>query len=255
MCKICEIAANGPYSSKMEEWAMRDVQRVQKHKSMAEGASANAGAAELWSSLKWPLRMDFPIFEPRVPLAVPTNYFQPILIDGEAQPKTWAHDCTRGIGVKGGRLIVISKFAAKSGFEDTLQSYYMLSASLGEIEAGVEPNGSITIRLDKAVNFQNLVDGRIEKKQVRFTFSHKPVQNAIISQEQARSNSRVQQVYGKQGFSLPHSDIEDYFITVPNFFPHPYLLDQYAELGYASRRDFQISGPMDYFKEHLAAKP
>ncbi|MFA5105960.1 MAG: hypothetical protein WC506_03295 [Candidatus Micrarchaeia archaeon] len=244
MCKICDIAASSPYASKMEEWVKRDIEKVKKHKE-------NGGEAELWSSLKWPLRMNFPIFEPRVPLAVPTNYFQGLSIDSQMQPKKWAHDCTRAIGFKSGRLVVISKFAAKSGFEDTFQSYYLFSAGLDEIESGVEANGSITIRLEKEINFQNLVDGRIEKKQAHFTFSHKPVQNAIVSQEQARTNSRVQQVYGKEGFSLPHSDIEDYFVTVPNFFPHPYLLEQYAQLGYASRREFQIAGPIDYFKAHL----
>ncbi len=244
MCKICDIASSGPYAKKMEEWVLRDSARVKKHKE--EGIQA-----ELWSSIKWPLRMDFPIFEPRAPLAVPTNYFQMLSINGESQPKKWSHDSTRGIGIKSDRLVVVSKFPAKSGFEDTFQSYYLFTIPLAEVDAQIEPNGAITIKADKEIAFQSLLDSKIEKKQARFTFSHKPIQNAIVSQEQARTNSRVQEVYGKDGFSLPHSDIENYFVTVPNFFPHPYLLDNYADMGYASRWDFQISGPLDYFKEHL----
>ncbi len=286
MCKICDIAANSPYASKMEAWVLRDVAKIERHKNILKsqtetgkvaqnqektsdmGTSRDAqnqdaivdagkdavvpgAAVEAWSSVKWPLRINFPIFEPRAPLAVPTNYFQTLSIDGTAQPKKWGHDSTRAIGIKGGKLIVISKFASKSGFEDTLQSYYLFSIGLDEAEVKMEPNGSIEIRAEKDIALQNLIDGKIEKKHVKFNFTHKPIQNAIVSQEQARANSRVQEVYGKGGFLLPHSDIENYFVTVPNFFPHPYLLEQYALMGYASRRDFQIAGPVDYFKEHL----
>jgi hypothetical protein len=202
--------------------------------------------------MKWPVKFLKPMFEARTAFAVPNNYYQNLLLNEERTGVSFAHGSMRSFFFVNDNLVLFSKNVTFKNAKEFFTSFLLLHLSPSEYV--VKSQGEdITISADIEKNMRNLVTEKMEKKRIRFLFRNMPVQNRIISKEQAAASAHFRNVYGKFGGVQAKSasmDMEGYAITVPHFSPHPFLLQLHNEFGYSSNRNFQ-EHVVDYFKEHL----
>ncbi len=251
------------YLRKVDEMFQRDVSRMENTKKKAQENRILADAC--FTSVNWPIKITFPLFETKAPYAVPTNYFQPFFVDGKKQFVKWAHDCTRSIGFYKGNLIILSKLVNSKMGEEYFGHYVLLMLGKGEFKVQEPSPGAFSIsgNVDKLV--QNLATGEQATKNFKFNFTHKPTEHASVSKEHAASSGKMKEIYardsqgrrtGGKGSGLARmskSKFEEFVITVPHFAPHPYLLLEYKKFGFGSRFDF-VCGAIDYVKEKAGVK-
>ncbi len=255
MCDLCEKAKNSrqyeQYISKMLE---EDKSRLEYTKVMA-GALPSLAA---YSSMNWPIKFVYPMFEARTAYAVPNNYFQNIVLDGERLGNSFAHGAMRSIFFVGERLVVFSKAVNFKDGKEFFTSFLLIHLDKNEytIEGGMgnELGETVTItsRIEKPM--MNLITGKAEKKQIAFSFNHQKVEGRIVSKDHVLSSARFKSVYEKYGSTQIKSgsmDMEGYAITVPHFSPHPYMLQLHEDFGYSDNKELQLH-VMDYWRTHLA---
>lgn len=251
MCELCHRAReSGQYSALLSGMIEEDRQRLAQSKLVAD--SLGPIKRGLYSSMNWPIKLPYPMFEARSAYAVPNNYFQNIMLDGERIGNSFAHGAMRSLFFAGERLVVFSKSVNFKDAKEFFTSFLLLHLEKGEYEA---KQGAGEIRLSAQVEkpMMNLVTGKAEKKHVGFTFVHQSVEGRIVSRDQAAASARFKSVYEKYGGAQMKSgsmDMEGYAITVPHFSPHPYMLQLTKEFGYDTNRDFQLHAA-DYFRAHL----
>ncbi|OIO21934.1 hypothetical protein COV61_04735 [Candidatus Micrarchaeota archaeon CG11_big_fil_rev_8_21_14_0_20_47_5] len=226
------------YYKRINDYFLRDFERFEDTARFAKFSPSPAHS--LYTSFSLPIKINFPLFEPRVPYATAENYFQPMLIDGEKQPIKFAQDCTRSISLYEGNLVVISKFVSRREGKEYFQSYCLLKFSPTEFSLTKDEN-SLQIKANCRKKVKNILTEEEEEKEFSFTFNHKDISHSIIQKKMGVS-TKVREVYAERNTNLLSGDLENYLISVPHLNPHPYLLDCHAELGFASRRDFQING-------------
>lgn len=234
--------ASETYLKKINDYFLRDMERLENTAYFSK--IDDAFSKNLFTSFPLPIKISFPLFEPRAPYATASSYFQPMLVDGEKQPIKFSGDSTRSISIHDGNLIVISKSVAKKEAKEYLQSYYLLKFSPKEFTVSKTPN-SIQFRASCKKKVKNIITGQEEEKEFAFSFNHKDISHSIIDKKMGVS-TKVREVHGEKIAQVLTSDLENYLISVPHFNPHPYLLDCYAELGYPSRRDMQVKA-WEYF--------
>jgi len=251
MCELCrkakEVRGYDEFISRMLE---EDKARLEYSKVMA--LSISLIGKSLFSSMNWPVKLVYPMFEARAAYAVPNNYFQNINVDGERLGNGFAHGAMRSFFFAGGKLVVFSKSVNFHDAKEFFTSFLLLHLEKGEYEAK-EGAGEIRISADVEKPMVNLVSGKVEKKRVSFTFIHQPVIGRIVSKEQAANSARFKNVYDRYGGAQMKSssmDMEGYAITVPHFSPHPYMLQLHKEFGFETNKDFQLK-VADFIKEHL----
>ncbi len=237
----------GELLSKMLE---ADKARLGYSKEMAE--TIKPISRMTYSSMKWPVKLVYPMFEARTAYAVPNNYFQNLTIDGERPGNSFAHGSMRSIFFAGERLVLFSKSVNFRGGKEFFTSFILLHLEKGEY-MHTQDVREIRLKADVEKPMKNLITGKVEKKRISFNFIHQSVDGRIVSKEQAAQSARFRKVYAKYGGARMKSasmDMEGYAITVPHFSPHPYLLQLHKEFGFGSNKDFQLH-VADYFKEHL----
>ena len=251
MCELCrkakEVRGYDEFISRMLE---EDKARLEYSKVMA--LSISLIGKSLFSSMNWPVKLVYPMFEARAAYAVPNNYFQNINVDGERLGNGFAHGAMRSFFFAGGKLVVFSKSVNFHDAKEFFTSFLLLHLEKGEYEAK-EGAGEIRISADVEKPMVNLVSGKVEKKRVSFTFIHQPVIGRIVSKEQAANSARFKNVYDRYGGAQMKSssmDMEGYAITVPHFSPHPYMLQLHKEFGFETNKDFQMN-VADFIRAHL----
>jgi hypothetical protein len=192
------------------------------------------------------------MFDARMAYAVPANYFQNILVDGEKVGNTFAHGSMHSVFFAGDRLMLLSKGVNFKDAKEFFTSFLLIHLEKGEYQMQVNGD-TFSILVDIKKPMRNLLTDAVENKQVKFNFIHESVKNRIISKERVMTSAQFKNVYGKYaGGAQTRSasiDLEGYAITVPHFAPHPFLLQLKEEFGYASNRDFQ-EHVIDYFRVH-----
>ena len=240
------------YSELIEKMTKKDKDNIGNSKKLAEEFPIIKRM--IYSSIKYPVRLVEPMFEARVPFAVPNNYYQPIYLNDEKLSVMFRHNCMRSIFFVGNRLIVISKTSRHHETIDFFMSFLMLHFEKEEYRAKITNKGEIDISVNTEKTMKNLITGKIEKKKIRFNFIQKPIIGKILSKQEVVQSTRYKQVYSKyQGGIAKQSgsiDLYGYVVSVPHFAPHPYLLRIMDELGYTEKRDFQ-EHVVDYFREHI----
>ena len=252
MCELCHKAKDiRGYDEFIARMLEEDKARLEYSKVMAD--SISLVGKSLFSSMNWPVKLVYPMFEARAAYAVPNNYFQNVNVDGERLGNGFAHGAMRSFFFAGGKLVVFSKAVNFHDAREFFTSFLLLHLEKGEYEAK-EGAGEIRISADVEKPMVNLVSGKVEKKRVSFTFIHQPVIGRIVSKEQAANSARFKNVYDRYGGAQMKSssmDMEGYAITVPHFSPHPYMLQLHKEFGFETNKDFQMK-VVDFVKEHLA---
>jgi len=251
MCELCEKAkANPGYNGLISGMLEEDKARLAFSKAMAEELSLIKRS--VYSSMNWPVKLRYPMFEARTAYAVPNNYFQNITLDDERMGNSFSHGAMRSIFFAGERLVVLSKATNFKDAQEYFTSFLLLHLEKNEYALKMGA-GEIHINAQVEKPMTNLVTGRTEKKKIAFNFTHMPVEGRIVSKEQASSSARFKGVYEKYGSVQKKSasmDIEGYAITVPHFSPHPYMLQLRKEFGFETNKEFQLH-VADYFKAHL----
>ncbi|MEM3071281.1 MAG: hypothetical protein QXG33_01765 [Candidatus Anstonellales archaeon] len=192
---------------------------------------------DICSNLPFPIKVSYPLFEPRAPYTSSSNYFQPMYVDGQKQPIRFAGDSTRALSIYEGNLILLSKFVETKEGKEHFQSYFLIKFSPSEFNI-TKTQTSLTISANCKKILKNIITKEEEERTVSFAFVHKDISHAIINKKGGLS-TKVKEVYEKKVYPLLN-DLENYLISVPHFNPHPYLLDCYSELGFKSRREMQI---------------
>lgn len=251
MCELCQKAKTiGGYGGFVAGMLDEDKSRMAYSCEMARSLGPIGRSA--YSSMNWPVKLVYPMFEARAAYAVPNNYFQNINLDGERLGNGFAHGAMRSVFFSGEKLVVFSKSVNFHDAKEFFTSFLLLHLEKGEYRS-VQGAGEIRLSADLEKPMMNLVSGKVERKRISFTFIHQSVEGRIVSKEQAAASARFKNVYEKYGGASTKSasmDMEGYAITVPHFSPHPYMLQLHKEFGYETNKDFQIH-TADYFKAHL----
>lgn len=254
MCKVCEAAKTSlDYRSLLEKMFEADKERLEFSKEMVE--NIRPIGKMIYSSMKWPVKLIYPMFEARAAFSVPHNYFQNLMLDGERLGNPFAHGAMRSVFFSGKRLILFSKTVNHKDGRDFFTSFVLAHFEPEEYSHEIN-NDDLTIKVDIEKPMRNLITNKVERKRVSFNFANRSVKNRIVSREQVLNSAQFKRIYAKYGGAMAKIasiDMEGYAITVPHISPHPYMLQLHKQFGYGSNREFQEHA-IDYFKEHLLSR-
>ncbi|MFH1261093.1 MAG: hypothetical protein ABII39_04105 [Candidatus Micrarchaeota archaeon] len=254
MCNLCEKAKSIPeYAELIAKTNEKDNERMEYSKEISTSFSTIGRTC--YSSMRWPVKLIYPMFEARTAYAVPNNYFQNIMLDEEKLGNSFAHGAMRSMFFAGDRLIVFSKTVNFKDGKEFFTSFLLLHLDKSEYKAIVMSGNEIKVTVDTEKPMKNLITGKVDKKRVRFSFINQSVNGRMVSKEQITTSARFRDVYSKYGgganVKSGSIDMEGYAITVPHFSPHPYMLQLKSQFGYAENTEFQLD-VVRYFKEHIA---
>ncbi|MFH2106937.1 MAG: hypothetical protein ABII22_06785 [Candidatus Micrarchaeota archaeon] len=252
MCKLCDFSNNPSYSSFIDKMTEQDSLRMKFTHKMVEELSVIK--ERCFSSIKLPVKLVYPMFEARAAFAVPNNYFQNLLVDGERASVMFSHGSMRSVFFAGSRLILFSKNVNFKDGKEYFTSFLLCHFDSNEYDFSLTEDDEILMHVDSHKSLKNLITGKLEKRQIQFNFTGKSVMNRIVSREQVKTSSQFTNVYSKYGgvdTKVQSIDLEGYAITVQHFSPHPYMLQLFESAGFASARDMQ-EHVIDYFKEKKA---
>lgn len=251
MCRICDSAsASSSYLSMLEKMGKEDAERLDAAKLFLDKFPSLPN--NLYTSLKWPTALSRPLFEARVAFAIPTNYFQQLLLDGEKAGNHFSGGSTRAISFSKDKLILFSKTVAQEAGKPFLSSLLFTHFEKGEYSAAYDGQ-DLRISVDVEKPLKNLISGKVEKKRIKFDFFHQGLDGRIISKEEAMQSSYIKKSLGTHGDPralLASADLEGYVVSVHHFSPHPFMLQNCRDFGFDSFRQFQEHA-LDYFLEHL----
>lgn len=264
VCEFCEKASETPqYLRLIEEMLSTDAKRLENTKTPQAIAAFSSAGKNVFSTVSVPSKLEHPLFEPRAAYAVPNNYYQPLVVNGEQAGRSFAHGATRSIFFSGKYLMLLSKTITHTEGFEFFTSYLLAHFEKTELRVNVTggsgndgsgDDASFEIAADVEKPAKNLVSGKTEKIRIQFNFVHQPVKNRIVSSERVLSSTQLRNAYGKYGTGLGTKmasvDMEGYAITVPHFAPHPYLLQLHKEFRFGSQKEMQ-ENTWKYFNEHL----
>jgi hypothetical protein len=250
MCNICEIAkSNQSYKSLIDKMEKEDIARMENTKQIVKNVSF---PIKCYTSINWPVALYYPFFEARMAYAVPSNYFQNIVLDDERLGNNFSHGSMRSVFFSGKRLMLFSKSVNFKDGKEFFNSFLLLHLEENEYEMKIDGE-SFSISASASKQMKNLISGAVETKTIRFNFVHSPVKGRIVTKERVLTSSEFKTIYSKYagGAQMRSAsiDLEGYAITVPHFAPHPYMLQLKEAFGYQSNREFQ-ERVIDYFAKH-----
>ena len=251
MCDFCAKAKSSTaYNELLGKMMEQDKSRMEFSKVAAEKLSIISRS--VYSSMSWPVKLVYPMFEARAAYAVPNNYFQNITVDEERLGNSFAHGAMRSVFFAGERMVLFSKGVNFMDGKEFFTSFLLLHLDKGEYKVeGAGKEFRITALVEKPM--MNLMSGKTERKKIGFSFIGQGVEGRIVSKDQVASSARFKSVYAKyQGAQMKSGsmDMEGYAVTVPHFSPHPYLLQCKKDFGFETNKDFQLKVE-DYFRAHL----
>ncbi|HIH22558.1 TPA: hypothetical protein HA238_02425 [Candidatus Micrarchaeota archaeon] len=264
MCEFCDKTKETPqYLRLIEEMLSTDAKRLENTKTPQAISAFSSAGKNVFSTVNLPSKIEHPLFEPRAAYAVPNNYYQPLVVNGEQTGRSFAHGATRSIFFSGKYLMLLSKTVTHTEGFEFFTSYLLAHFEKKELRVNIAggngndghgEDASFEIAADVEKPAKNLVSGKTEKIRIQFNFIHQPVKNRIVSSERVMSSTQLKNAYGKYGAGLGTKmasvDMEGYAITVPHFAPHPYLLQLHNEFGFGSPKEMQERAS-EYFKTHL----
>ena len=252
MCELCARAKSMPeYAGFMERMLAEDRMRLEGSGRMATELPPVAKA--LYSSMSWPVKLVYPMFEARAPYAVPNNYFQNLFVNDERLGNSFSHGAMRSLFFAGERLALFSKSVNFHDAKEFFTSFILLHLEKNEYQ-WTDASGELRITANVEKTMMNLVTCKPEHKRIAFSFMHQSVEGRMVSKESVASTTRFKEAYGKYagGTAMMSAsmDLEGYAVTVPHFSPHPYMLQLCGQFGHPNNKDFQLHAA-DYFRAHL----
>lgn len=209
MCKICKNSKI--YQEKFNEIFLKIAQR-------AASTSQNEGVA--FSTIPFPPQINFALFEPRMALQLPSNFYQNVIIDGQRLRNDWSSGWLREIGFRDGRLFFIThafRFDKETNTEKILYLYIVEFEK--EQWSAKEEAGKIVITVgDVRKAGKNLITGQIEEHTFSFSFTHQPTDRAIVPRDRIETSTLVRSIYkGKLPQKPLTFDWTEYIVATPTF--------------------------------------
>src|SRR5262249_12128081 len=137
----------------------------------------------VYSSMSWPVKLVYPMFEARSAYAVPNNYFQNLTIDDERLGNSFAHGAMRSVFFAGERLVLFSKTVSFRDADEFFTSFLLLHLEKSEYDIK-QGAGEIRITVQVEKPMVNLISGKTERKRIAFGFVHQSVEGRIVSKDQ-----------------------------------------------------------------------
>jgi hypothetical protein len=253
MCELCDKAKQIPeYAAFLDGMLAEDQKRLEQAKKFKE----KFDFLFAYSSVNYPIKLRYPLFEARAPYAVPHNYYQQLFIDEKQAGISFAHGSMRSLFFSGNRLMLFSKSVGHAEGEEFFNSFLLLH--LEPNEYSYEWKGQdLVITADVRKNVIDLLSADNSRKSVhvKFLFTGANVLNRIVSRERVVNSSHLKSVYEKYSSldkKMASVDMEGYAVTVPHLSPHPYMLQLAKSFGYEDGRAMQEKMATDYLKKHLA---
>jgi len=217
------------YLDQMANWAERDAKRLSLMRNAGSGGA-------IFTNTEFPLCVGFFLFEAKAAMAVPTKYYQGLKVDDSPLRNDWAHDFCRSIGFLKDGLLLISKAVARTG-TDTLLYYHAVKFSKNEYSFSSLGNGKFEVSVNGVTKQgKDLLRDSEDSHTYDFSFRHNPTKTARLSSTSFRASGLASTVYERHG-GLARGAHES-VVTVAHLAPHPYLLADFARLGFKSKNEF-----------------
>lgn len=252
MCKVCQAAKTSQaYGDLLDKMIEEDRARLDFSKQLKDNFPSMSKL--LYTSIKWPVKLVFPMFEARAAYCVPNNYFQTLYLGEERTGAMFFHGSMRSIFFAEDKLILFSKGVNYTEGKEFFTFFLLADFNKNEFTYKLDED-NLTISANVEKKMKNLITDKVETKRISFNFTNQSVRNRIMPREQILTSAHFKSIYEKYGTAankVASIDLEGYAITVPHFSPHPYLLQLNREMGFGSNREFQ-ERTIDYFKAHLS---
>ncbi|MEM2974651.1 MAG: hypothetical protein QW112_03455 [Candidatus Micrarchaeia archaeon] len=226
MCELCEkVKFDNEFNGRMSDLYTKLNDRLKTTRKDSEAAKD----AIAFSTMPFPL-INFAIFEPRMPLQLPSSFYQNLLVDGKRLRNDWSTGWMRFIGFQGTSLFLVSHAFKKHEEREILLHTFMVEFGKGEWTASEEEN-KITISVrnieKQGINFLTDLEAR---HTFSFSFIHQDTGHAMIPRDRVESSSLVKPLA---------FDYTSYVVTVPHLAPHAFLHQDWKKHGYGSAMDMQ----------------
>jgi len=235
MCKLCDMIKNdNEYKERFSNFFQEIRSRL------------NSGVA--FSNIQFPFEVDFPFFEPRMPLQIPSNFYQPVFVDGTRLRCDWSSGWIRAIGFVDGIILITHAFS-KNGEGEKNIYFYLVKFDKEDVNVSLDSKIVISVNCEK--DGKNLITGEAEKHRFSFTFTHQPTEKAMARRDRVMGSSLVKRIYhGKIPQKPLVFDWTEYVVTVPHFAPHSFLHQNFSKYGFSSAMEMQ-NAVTDFLREHL----
>ncbi|MFH8119671.1 MAG: hypothetical protein QXS37_02610 [Candidatus Aenigmatarchaeota archaeon] len=242
MCKICEKLNEINYKEKMNELYNTINERL-------KAAKRKEREDEFAFSTSFPL-IDFPIFEPRMALQIPSNFYQNVVVDGKRLRNDWASGWIRAFGFKDKNLYFITHAYRTREGKEYLIYLYMVEFSEGEYKI-IEEGNKFTVEVKdvKKEGIDLINDKRIECS-FSFSFVHQMTETSILPRDRVERSALLKKAYEGRPIKPLIFDFTEYVITVPHFAFYPIVHSNFSKFGYKSALEMQ-KDVINILKKHL----
>jgi hypothetical protein len=234
MCDLCRrLQEDKDFSARISDLYNKINERLKATKREPVGGEV------AFSTMPFPL-LTTALFEPRMPLQLPSNFFQPMSVDGQKLRSDWASGWTRAIAFMNGSLFLLAHGVRTKEAKEYLLYLHMVEFKKGEYSITTDGN-KITISVNNVTKEGiDLINDKNTQHTYSFSFVHQPTERAMVPRDRIEHSSLVQTVYhGKLPQKPLAFDWTTYVVTVPHLAPHPFIHQKYKELGYVNAMEMQ----------------
>lgn len=251
MCELCErLATDESHRQRIVDIYNKISERIKATK--REPVEAEGVVA--FTTMPFPL-MTFAIFEPRMALQLPSNFYQSMVVDGAKLRSDWASGWLRLVGFSNGSLYLLTAGHRTKETREYLLHLHMVEFAKEEWSVAQE-GAKITISVNNVKkNGINLLSDQPAEHTYSFSFVHQPTEHSFMPRDRVESSALVKSAYhGKLPQKPLAFDWSQYVVTVPHFAPHGIIHQNYKSLGYSSAIEMQhaVTGML---RAHLGLPP
>jgi hypothetical protein len=191
------------------------------------------------------------IFEPRMPLQLPSNFYQPLLIDGQKLRGDWASGWIRLIAFSNGSLYLLAHAFRTRETKEYLMFLHQVEFEKGEYTIAASGNKVVITVKDVKKDGIDLLTGRPASHTYSFSFTHQHTEKTMVPRNRIESSALVRSAYHGKLAQKPLSfDWTTYVVTVPHLAPHSFIHQRYKEFGYSNAMEMQ-NAVTELLKSHL----
>lgn len=200
------------------------------------------------SSVKLPLPSSIVIFEPHKPYSVPTNYFQGLNIDGIQLEDNFTSGSFRGLVFFGESILLLSTHVISRAGKDHALHYVAVHFPRNELKAQRQGT-DILVSFSGEKSAKSILDGKVSKHSIKFTFIHSRIENRLITPEKAMDSDMIKNYvkrFGDANSYITSSKMMGFTVTTPFILPHPYAFRFCKEIGFKTRAEMAFSSEREF---------
>lgn len=192
------------------------------------------------------------VFEPRMQLQLPSNFYQSIIIDGQKLRSDWAGGWLRIISFNGDSLFLLAQGMRTREGKEYLVYLHRVEFKQGEFVMKEEGN-RITISVKNAKKDGiNLLNDQPVSHVYSFTFIHQPTERAMVPRNRIEGSALIKTIYHGAMPQKPLTfDWTAYVVTVPHLAPYHFMHQRFKDFGYESAMAMQ-NAVTGLLKQHLS---